>query len=216
MILAIIERYENVKEETPFNERFYLNKYFKNIFDELNILLFPIMSECNLEKVSEVCDGLIITGSNIDIDPRYYNEKSNTKSNLIVDEYILDSKIINKFVEKKKPILGICGGLQSINVYFGGSLNQDVENHNLINEKHMIKIEKESFLYNTYDKTQLYVNSFHHQAIKNVAEGFKVTAISEDGIIEAIEKENIIGVQWHPEALNDILFFKSFIDRYFN
>ena len=72
MILTIIERMENIKEEEPFNNRYYLTEKFKSIFDELGILLFPIVSEKNLDKVCEICDGLIVTGSCIDIPPHYY------------------------------------------------------------------------------------------------------------------------------------------------
>ena len=74
------------------------------------------------------------------------------------------------------------------------------------------KIEKDSFLYKTYGTDKKEVNSFHHQAIKNVAQGFNVTAFSNDNTIEAIEKGNVIGVQWHPEKMNDLSFFKSFIN----
>ena len=82
MILAIIERIEDIKERTPFNNRYYLTEYYKKIFDELDILLFPIISTINLEKVCSICDGLIITGSCIDIPPHYYNENPIPNKNL--------------------------------------------------------------------------------------------------------------------------------------
>ena len=71
MILAIIERIENIENEKPFNDRYFLTKHYKDIFDKLNILLFPIISEKNLETICSICDGLIITGSCIDIPPHY-------------------------------------------------------------------------------------------------------------------------------------------------
>lgn len=118
MILAIIERIENITNEEPFNNRYYLTEHFKNIFDKLDdILLFPIISNNNLEKVCEICDGLIVTGSCIDIPPHYYNEKPIRGKNYKFDEFKLDKDAIELFSNTNKPILGICGGLQSINVF---------------------------------------------------------------------------------------------------
>ncbi len=214
MILAVTERFETRCELEPFSNRYYLTEFYKKIFDELDILLFPIISDNNLDKVIEICDGLIITGSPIDINPKYYNEEINNIGNYIVDEFKLDKKLIELFTSVNKPILGICGGLQSINVAFGGTLKQNILNHDLTNDTHKVKIFDNTFLNKAYKKNELVVNSFHHQAIKDVAPNFKISAISEDGIIEAIEKDNIIGVQWHPEVIYDIKFFKYFIDKF--
>lgn len=214
MILAITERFESRSELEPFTNRYYLTEFYKKISDQLDILLFPIISDNNLDKVIEICDGLIITGSPIDINPKYYNEEINDAGNYVVDEFKLDKKLIELFYSKNKPILGICGGLQSINVAFGGTLKQNVLNHDLIDSTHNIKLFSDTFLNKVYKDNNLLVNSYHHQAIKDVAPGFKVSAVSDDGIIEAIEKDNIVGVQWHPEVINDINFFKSFIDKF--
>jgi putative glutamine amidotransferase len=217
MILAIIERFENVKEEEPFNYRYYLTEHYKDIFDKLNILLFPIVSDKNLEKVCEICDGLIVTGSCIDIPPHYYNEEPIPEKNYDNDEFKLDKAAIELFSSANKPILGICGGLQSINVCFGGSLNQKIENHNLKDALHIIKIKKQTFLSNTYNIEEcIEVNSFHKQSIKKLANNFIASAIAEDGTIEAIENGNIIAVQWHPEKMGDIIFFNNFIKTFFS
>ena len=79
-----------------------------------------------------------------------------------------------------------------------------------------MKFEKESFLYDCYNIEQMLINSLHHQAVKEVAKGFKVVVKSEDGIVEAIENKNIIAVQWHPEYMNDIKFFEYFINKISN
>lgn len=214
MILAIIERIEDIKEEEPFNNRYYLTEHFKNIFDELEILLFPIVSEKNLEKVCKMCDGLVVTGSCIDIPPYYYNEKPTQGKNYDIDEFKLDKNAIELFSNANKPILGICGGLQSINVFFGGTLNQKINNHDLKDKLHRINIKENTFLKDTYNKN-IEVNSFHKQSIKDIANGFNISAIAEDGTIEGIEKNNIIAVQWHPEQMKDLLFFKNFINTFF-
>ena len=215
MILAIIERVENVKEEEPFNYRYYLTNHYKQIFDKLDVLLFPIVSDKNLEKVCKICDGLVVTGSCIDIPPHYYNEEPIAENNYDIDEFRLDKTAIELFSDANKPILGICGGLQSINVCFGGSLNQKIENHNLKDYLHKINITKGTFLSNTYNKECIEVNSFHKQSIKKLANNFIVSAKSEDGTIEAIENGNIIAVQWHPEKMDDIEFFDKFIKSFF-
>ncbi|MCI8362690.1 MAG: gamma-glutamyl-gamma-aminobutyrate hydrolase family protein [Clostridia bacterium] len=215
MILAIIERKENVREEKPFNSRYFLTEHYKKIFDNMNIILFPIISEKNIDKICDICDGLIVTGTANNINPKYYNEEPLKGEEYNIDEYIIDEEAINIFAKHQKPILGICGGAQSINVVFGGTLYQSVNNHNIKHLTHKIKIMNNTFLNKVYQKSEIPVNSYHHQAIKDVAKDFKISAISEDGIIEAIEKGNIIGVQWHPEKMIDTKFFEKFIEEYF-
>ena len=79
-------------------------------------------------------------------------------------------------------------------------------------KKHSVTLEENSILYKIFGKREIYVNSYHNQAINRLADGFKATAISKDGTIEGIEKDNIIAVQWHPEVLMDIRLFKGIID----
>lgn len=220
MILAITQRYDNSGSDEYFKESFYLTKHFKDIFENLNVLLFPVSSLVDLQKVVEICDGLLVTGRTIDINPKYYGEVPIKETNLsdfysVEDEF--DFSLIQAFNKANKPILGICAGVQAINVCFGGSLYQNIYNHSIKNSlvMHNIHIEKDSFLEKCYNSNLIEVNSFHHQAIKDVAKDFKVTAVSSDGIIEAIEYKNILGVQWHPEQMNDIKFFKKFIELYF-
>ena len=219
MILAITQRYEKFDNEKYFREHFYLNKYFKDIFEELNVLLFPVSSDIQLETVVNICDGLIVTGRSIDVNPKYYGEEAIEETNLgnynLEDE--LDFSLIKSFHKLNKPILGICAGIQAINVCFGGSLYQDIQNHSFKEglKMHSINIEKDSFLEKCYKTNNLKVNSFHHQAINKVAQDFKVIATSEDGIIESIEYNNIIGVQWHPEQMMDVEFFKKYMEAYF-
>lgn len=219
MILAITERYEKFDDEKYFKENFYLNKYFKDIFEELDVLLFPVSSNTQLETVVNICDGLLVTGRSIDVNPKYYGEEAIEATNLkdynLEDE--LDFSLIKSFNKVNKPILGICAGIQSINVCFGGSLYQDIQNHSTEGKlkMHSINIEKDSFLEKCYKTNKLEVNSFHHQAINKVAQNFKVTATSEDGIIESIEYNKILGVQWHPEQMMDVEFFKKYIELYF-
>lgn len=212
MKIAIIERIENYEKDEPFNKRYYLDNSFRKIFDELNILLIPVISEKNLDEVVNICDGLIVTGSANDVHPKYYGEEPIKEYKF--DEYGLVKNIVELFYNANKPILGICAGIQEINVIFGGTLHQQIPNHNLRdNSKHNVELAENTFLYEVYEKKNIKVNSYHKQAIKDLAPEFKITAISEDGIIEGIEKENVIAVQWHPEVLEDIRLFSMFIDK---
>lgn len=153
--------------------------------------------------------------SAVGVDPKYYNDVPFLGKKYKYDEYKLDKKIIDLFVKRNKPILGICGGLQTLNVYFGGDLNQNILNHKLKDESmHKIKLAHNSFLSEVYNQEEIQVNSYHRQAIRKLAPNFHIIAVSEDGIIEAIEDRNTIGVQWHPEILRDMKFFRKFVDKF--
>lgn len=213
MKIAIIERIEDYGEKKPFNKRFYLTSHFQEMFEKLDILWIPIVSEQFSEEICEICDGLLVTGSAHDVHPNYYREQVLEGKEYKYDEFPMVKKAVELFSENNKPILGICAGIQEINVVFGGSLNQLIENHNLKDQsKHKIKIKKDSILYDIYKKESMEVNSYHKQSVKDVAPNFKVSAVSSDGIVEAIEKDNIFAVQWHPEVLNDMKLFEKFID----
>lgn len=216
MRIAIIERIENDENDTPFNKRYCLDNSFKEIFDELNILLIPVISEKNLDQIVNICDGLIVTGSFNDVHPKYYGEEPISGKKYIYDEFILVRDAVKIFEKANKPIFGICAGIQEINVIYGGTIFQKIQNHCLKDgSMHSVNISEESLLYDIYNENVIEVNSYHNQAIKDLAKGFKISAISKDGIIEAIEKDNIVAVQWHPEVLKDMKLFKGIINKLF-
>ena len=196
-------------------------------------IILPVVSdEKTIKNQLEIADALILTGG-YDVNPHFYNEEPSKKMGKICtarDEF--DLKLIEIALELKKPILGICRGMQILNVYFGGTLYQDLsynnESHIEHNQKahysegtHFIKIEEGSFLYKISEKNER-VNSFHHQAINDLADNFKAIAFANDGVIEAIENKGkdsiILGVQFHPEMMfekNEFAqkIFKAFIDE---
>ena len=127
------------------------------------------------------------------------------------DEFEL--KLLKKIRDINKPILGICRGMQLINSVYGGSLYQDLKtagfnlNHNnpqnITDGTHSIAIEKDSILFDIFGEKEI-VNSYHHQAVKDVAEGFRVTSRAKDGIVESMEwtgERYIHLVQFHPEMM---------------
>ncbi|WP_041138226.1 gamma-glutamyl-gamma-aminobutyrate hydrolase family protein [Beduini massiliensis] len=194
-------------------------------------LILPIMQdEEAIEAALRVCDGLIMTGG-VDINPLYYNQPVHRLCGELDDERdTYEKKVMDKATKLDMPILGICRGNQMINVYFGGTLYQDVtlKDQNVIQHLQLgsrgkgcqfIDIEEGSLLYSVLGKKG-YVNSYHHQSIDQLAPNFKVTATAVDGIIEGIEhvSKKIYGVQFHPEVTHyeDELMlniFKEFIDR---
>ena len=214
-IIAISTRSVDYKSDAGIaKRRLYINGYFSEIAEKAGFILFPVCSDNGLEEIAAMCSGLIIAGRDRDINPKYYGEKPleglEYPEDLYEDE--LDFRLIELFEKSNKPILGICSGLQSLNIYHGGTLKQHIDEHTSKEQlvRHNIDIEEDSFVHSLYgSKTE--VNSIHHQAINKVADGFKVTAVAEDGNIEAIEKGNLIGVQWHPEVDYEIDTFKKFL-----
>lgn len=168
------------------------------------------------ENYIDICDGLIITGGNFDIDPSFYGASSRHESVSTKDKRTASEILMfKKAFAANKPILGICGGMQLINVLLGGTLIQhipdEIENaleHEQKNPKnessHFITIKQDSMLYNIMGIERIMVNSSHHQAVDKTGERLIVSAIADDGVIEAIELPDYnfcLGVEWHPEYL---------------
>lgn len=203
MVLATVLRYIDVKEGRPWDFRYYIPHDFKLMADKYGIGLVAVMSDDNIEEVCRDCDGLIIPGSTTGINPAYYGKPS-ADFNEPVDEYALDKRLIDFFLEKERPILGICAGLQELNIYFGGSIKKiDTGVPHCSNGllKHPINIKENSFVYDVFQNTKASVNTFHYWHIDNLAPCLDVVALSEDGIIEAVEcrEKKVFATQWHPE-----------------
>lgn len=180
----------------------------------------------------DLCDGFVLPGG-IDVNPLTYGEDPHPElqgNRLDFDECEL--RLIPLILASKKPLLGICRGCQILNVAFGGTLYQDIvsqhEGAQLHSQReltpgaisHRIKVEDGSVLAELYG-SEMRVNSFHHQAVKDLGKGLKVTARAYDGIIEAYEAPEypfVLGVQWHPEQETNadrkavLPIFKKFVD----
>ncbi len=171
-------------------------------------VLIPTLSENTdfIKNIVSRIDGLLIPGSR-DMDPKFYNQKPHPKLNpMSLDRTVTEFKVLEESLKQNIPVLGICGGMQFINVFYGGSLYQDIEAllpRALKHEKgavHKVAIEDETILNTIIDKN-LEVKSYHHQAVDKVASSLKVNAFSPDGIVEGFENqdEKVLGIQWHPE-----------------
>ena len=170
------------------------------------------------------CDGLILCGGN-DIHPSYYNEDVNGSRDFDIERDKREFEIAKKFLDTGKPILGICRGHQLLNILLGGTLIQNLSNasdHTQRNEMdalHTVKANPRSALFNMYGD-YFFVNSSHHQGVKDLGDGLIATAYAMDGTVEAIEhmSKPYIGVQFHPERMNTnktengLEIFKYFID----
>ena len=171
-----------------------------------------------LRELTGNIDGLLIPGSR-DMDPEYYGQKPGGKLNpMSIERTKTEFIVLEESIRNKVPVLGICGGMQFINVFFGGSLYQDIKslipaalNHEK-GAKHSISILKNSVLGSVIGIPRIEVNSFHHQAVKKIGRGLTASAHSGDKIVEALESRdnNILAVQWHPELRSDSYSEKLF------
>ncbi len=157
----------------------------------------------------ELLDGLVMPGG-ADIPPSEWGEEPHPTTQILdQDRYLFEKALISAWINKtKKPLLGICLGSQWINVAHGGSLIQDIPSEYGINHRgvtHQVTLEPTSRLSQIFGKTELEVNSLHHQAVGRLGKELRLVAKCPDGVIEAIETTDpdrfLIGVQWHPEQM---------------
>lgn len=180
-------------------------------------VIIPDLEDDMLESMLQSIDGFVMHGGS-DVAPESYGEKP--IGEWTGDRYrdIFDMKIINHAFKNNKPILAICRGCQILNVYFGGTLFQDistqigttVKHHDDINYDtiyHDIAFTGKNVLFEMYKDygTKMHVNSIHHQSVKTVGADMEILGISPlDGVVEAIRHKGvapgkILGIQWHPE-----------------
>ena len=221
-------------------ERYFINKSYLTAI-RLNgglPLPIPVLEDTeHMKTYLDMCDALLLPGGG-DVDPMFFGEDPHRELGIVmpeIDKY--EISILQLAFERKMPILGICRGVQVINIAKGGTIFQDI--HECSGKKtilhqqqyhsnigiHRIIIEEDSLLCEILGSAELRVNSMHHQAINEPGKDMVVTATAPDGIIEAIESKDrsIIGVQWHPELMihshsemNKLFkyFIQNMADRY--
>jgi putative glutamine amidotransferase len=205
----------------------YINAVVEN--GGVPVLLPPNQSKEALQRYVKTLDGLMLTGGD-DIPPSAYGEKTHPTTNLMSEQrYKFESRLVRLWLESEKPILGICLGMQMVNVVSGGTLIQDIPSQvaadvghkgtdeNLIVD-HLVKIEPDSRLARLLNADEIMVNSVHHQSANDVGRNLKVAARSADGVIEALELTNGqfgLFLQWHPERM-DASHKKAVFDSFIN
>lgn len=168
----------------------------------------PYKKDQDIAALVHGIDGLLLPGG-VDLQPSYYHEENVACGEMDPELDEFEMAVVKEAADADIPILGICRGLQLLNVFFKGSLYQDISCSNChkrvgeVDRVHLTSVDKDSFLYEIYGKEEISVNSAHHQAIKDIGQGLIPVQYSKEGIIEAFyhEKKPIYGLQWHPERM---------------
>lgn len=184
-----------------------------------------------LERMIGMADGLLITGGQ-DVTPTLYGEERKPtcgQTCAALDD--MEWKLLTLAEERDVATLGICRGLQFMNVFYGGTLYQDIpsEKNGALGHRmtapydrvfHEVEIKGGTLLGDALGAGRMGVNSYHHQGVRSVGSGLRVSAVATDGLVEALEREGrkfIVGVQWHPEFApedrNEQLIFRRFVEK---
>lgn len=185
-------------------------------------VLIPTVAEASgsdfLSNIVSAIDGLLIPGSR-DMDPKFYGESPHPAIKPMSSERTeTEFSVLRLALERDMPVLGICGGMQFINVFYGGSIHQDIKA--LLpdalchegGEVHGVTVLADTLFGGFTEEKEFEIKSYHHQAINRVGEGLRVSALAPDGIVEGFESADgrIMGVQWHPELertrLSELIF----------
>jgi putative glutamine amidotransferase len=180
-------------------------------------LAIPFLEEEeHVRALATKLDGLLL-GGGVDMDPTLFGEQPVPGNGEICPERDwLESILFDEMQKQGKPVLGICRGVQVINILMGGTLYQDLPSQkqgDLIQHSqkaprwfgaHHVNVTEGTKLHEIFGETRIRTNTYHHQAVRDVAPGLIVSGVADDGVIEAIERPEgpfLLGVQWHPENM---------------
>lgn len=173
------------------------------------------LSNAEITRIAMTCDGVLLPGSPADVDPEKYGAVRDPATAIADPQRDnADELLLQDAYNMRKPVLGICYGVQTLNVWRTGTLVQHVDHHSqgrAVQRAHMVQLEPDSLLANilspVWEAEEGWVNSSHHQAIENTGDGLRIVARSDDGVIEAVESTSpdhfVLGIQWHPERTFD-------------
>ena len=182
------------------------------------LIVPPLSNDRAAAAVLDSVSGLVLTGGE-DVDPARYGEQRHEKVRSVNPARdATEAALVEEAKARGLPVLAICRGIQILNVALGGTLVQDIssqvktdighdEDGPRDSRSHEISVEPGSLIAEAIGTEHLSVNSFHHQSVKRVADGMRVTARSPDGVIEGIESTDkrwwVMAVQWHPEEMTE-------------
>ncbi|MCY1021457.1 gamma-glutamyl-gamma-aminobutyrate hydrolase family protein [Pyxidicoccus sp. MSG2] len=189
----------------------------------------PSCVEAYLDRVS----GVLVTGGAFDIPPEAYGEVAREGLGALKEgRTAFEAALMRGALKRNMPVLGICGGMQLLNVVLGGTLFQDIgrevqgareheQKHDRTQPQHPVEVKSGTLLAEAVGHGQLMVNSTHHQAVRGAGKDAVVCAVAPDGVVEAIESTVhgfAVGVQWHPEYMATTIpvhmgLYKSFVQK---
>lgn len=172
---------------------------------------------CISQSTAPLCTALLLPGGG-DLEPWRYGQNNTASRNLDPTRDAAELDLLDRYLTAGRPVLGICRGMQVLNVFFGGTLLQDLPAHSQIQGRdrfHLVRTLP-SRLARLYPSLSI-VNSAHHQAVDRPGHGLRIVQYAPDGIPEALEHQrlSVWGVQWHPERLgpDGIRLFQAFLSQ---
>ncbi len=233
--IAIIPDVSAVSPQTP-HLRYELKAAYADAVHRAGGLPFilPYLEDrLAIEQYLDRVSGVLLTGGAFDIPPEAYGEAARDGMGVTKPSRTsFETEVLKSALGRNLPVLGICGGMQLLNVALGGTLFQDIakdlpnakgheQGHDRTQPHHPIEVKEGTVLADCVGKGQLMVNSTHHQAVKVVGPKLLISAVALDGVIEAIEAGSYhfaVGVQWHPELLLDNMpvhlgIYRTFVAR---
>ncbi|MDN5942802.1 MAG: gamma-glutamyl-gamma-aminobutyrate hydrolase family protein [Nitrospira sp.] len=211
----------NRKEWGGSEPTYFLRARYIRAIEELGgvPLVLPLLADRpTRRRLLQQIDGVLLTGSGPDLPPSLYGERQRYPFEIVSKRRAnFELDMVHLAQQADVPLLGICGGMQTMNVACGGSLFQDIasqvstshthrQHTRATNLSHTVAVEPDSLLRRIVRSTSMRVNSSHHQSVKTVAPSLIASAMAPDGIVEAIESPAhrfFLGIQWHPEFLFD-------------
>ncbi len=228
-VIGIILDSEDEGSFSPYPYYALRKCYFNSVAQAGGLpIALPYVNKAMLKKYFDMIDGLLIPGGGFDIPPQMYGDSEiHHTVTMKPDRTNFEAEITKMCLDADKPILGVCGGMQLINVVTGGSLHQDIPTHieGALNHKvkdrktiaHKVKVKAGTLLHKIVGDAEIGTNTSHHQAIKQPGKCV-INAYADDGIVEGLEipeHKFCLGVQWHPEHIvtdADFKIIKAFVD----